>query len=190
MTLIFIMTSEVTAQGHATKNIFFSDFPADFSSFSIFLSLLIFCLIAHLSHIFVLALLVHWDKVKVDFFAIFLQIFSLFFSLFLFSFLLRIYLIFLFWPCLYTKFILRIQFFKFYRHLKASGVLLGHQHTRSWYWHIQRNQSVNEVVRLVQKVIVSNYAKVRYGCWKDIEFGLNNNLCNPFAIIFNQSHTA
>ena len=40
------------------------------------------------------------------FFSIFLQVFlafSLFVSLFLFSFLLRIYLIFLFWPCLFTE---------------------------------------------------------------------------------------
>ena len=73
------------------------------------------------------------------FFAIFLQIFpsfSLFVSLFLFSFLLGIYLIFLFWPCLFTEtsraFEKRqgqspfsdLNFSSFFRHLKASGVLL------------------------------------------------------------------
>ena len=78
-------------------------------------------------------------SIRVDiFFAIFLQIFpffSLFVSLFLFSFVLGIYLIYLFWPCLFTETsrafekiqgqsrFFRTQFFKFFRHLKASGVL-------------------------------------------------------------------
>ena len=72
------------------------------------------------------------------FFAIFLQIFpsfSLFVSLFLISILLGIYLIFLFWPCLFTEtsraFEKRqgqsrfsdLNFSSFFRHLKASGVL-------------------------------------------------------------------
>ena len=72
------------------------------------------------------------------FFSLFLQIFgsfSLFVSLFLFSFLLGIYLIFLFWPCLFTEIsrafekrqgqsrFSELNFFKFFRHLKASGVL-------------------------------------------------------------------
>ena len=42
---------------------FFYDFPTDFSHFcSLHLSLLIFLYIVHLSHIFILTLLVHWDK--------------------------------------------------------------------------------------------------------------------------------
>ena len=60
--------------------------------------------------------------------------FSLFVSLFLFSFLLGIYLIFLFWPCLFTetgrlkKDKVKVDFQNsifqvFFRHLKASGVL-------------------------------------------------------------------
>ena len=73
------------------------------------------------------------------FLAIFLQIypsFSLFVSLFLFSFLLGIYLIFLFWPCLFTETsgafekrqgqsrFSELNFSNFFRHLKASDVLL------------------------------------------------------------------
>ena len=62
-------------------------------------------------------------------------LFSLCFSLFLFSFLLGIYLIFLFWPCLFTETSKAIEkrqgqsrfselnFSFFFRHLKASGVL-------------------------------------------------------------------
>ena len=72
------------------------------------------------------------------FFCDFLQIFpsfSLFVSLFLFSFLLGIYLIFLFWPCLFTETsrafekrqgqsrFSELNFSSFFRHLKASGVL-------------------------------------------------------------------
>ena len=72
------------------------------------------------------------------FFAIFLQIFpsfSLFVSLFLISILLGIYLIFLFWPCLFTETsgafekrqgqsrFSELNFSSFFRHLKASGVL-------------------------------------------------------------------
>ena len=72
------------------------------------------------------------------FFAIFLQIFpsfSLFVSLFLMSILLGIYLIFLFWPCLFTETsrafekrqgqspFSELNFSSFFRHLKASGVL-------------------------------------------------------------------
>ena len=34
---------------------------------------------------------------------------------------------------------------------------------------INRIPEINEVVRVVQKVIVSNYAKIRYGCSKDIQ---------------------
>ena len=82
-------------------------------------------------------------SMRVDFFffflAIFLQIypsFSLFVSLFLFSFLLGIYLIFLFWPCLFTETsrafekrqgqsrFSELNFSGFFRHLKASDVLL------------------------------------------------------------------
>ena len=70
--------------------------------------------------------------------AIFLQIFcpfSLFVSFFLFSFLLGIYLIFLFWPCLFTETsrafekrqgqsrFSELNFSSFFRHLKASSVL-------------------------------------------------------------------
>ena len=71
------------------------------------------------------------------FFAIFLQIFPLFLSLslFLMSILLGIYLIFLFWPCLFTETsrafekrqgqspFSELNFSSFFRHLKASGVL-------------------------------------------------------------------
>ena len=72
------------------------------------------------------------------FFAIFLQIFpsfSLFVSLLLFSFLLGIYLIFLFWHCLFTETsrdfeerqgqsrFSELNFSGFFRHLNASGVL-------------------------------------------------------------------
>ena len=72
------------------------------------------------------------------FFAIFLQIFhsfSLFVSLLLISILLDIYLIFLFWPCLFTETsrafekrqgqsrFSELNFSSFFRHLKASGVL-------------------------------------------------------------------
>ena len=99
MTLIFIMTSEVTAQGHATNKNFF---------FFFFFFLQFSC----------------------RFFPPFL-----FVSLFLISILLGIYLIFLFWPCLFTEkswaFEKRqgqsrfseLNFSSFLRHLKASGVL-------------------------------------------------------------------
>ena len=67
MTLIFIMTLEVTAQGSRHKEVcawtFFCGFPAVFFSFSLFVSL----------------------------------------TFFVFSFLLRIYLRFLFWPCFFTE---------------------------------------------------------------------------------------
>ena len=80
-------------------------------------------------------------SMRVDFgffFSIFLQIFPSFFlfvSLFLFSFLLRIYLMFLFWHCLFTETsrafekrqgrsrFSELNFSFFFRHLKASGVL-------------------------------------------------------------------
>ena len=99
MTLMFIMTSEVKAQGSCHQEVcawtwFFCDFSRDFRFFSLFVSLL------------------------------------------LFSFLLGIYLIFLFWPCLFTELsrafekrqgqsrFSELNFFKFFfRHLKASGVL-------------------------------------------------------------------
>ena len=100
MTLIFIVTSEVMAQGsrYQAANKYARDL----------------------------------------FFAIFLQIFpyfSLFVSLFLFSFLLGIYLIFLFWSCLFTETsrafekrqgqsrFSELNFSSFFRHLKTSGVL-------------------------------------------------------------------
>ena len=72
------------------------------------------------------------------FFAIFMQIvpsFSPFVSLFLIPILLGIYLIFLFWPCLFTETsrafekrqgqsrFSELNFSSFFRHLKASGVL-------------------------------------------------------------------
>ena len=99
MTLIFIMTPEVTTQGSRYQEV---------CAWTCF------------------------------FFAIFLQIFpsfSLFVSLFLFSFLLGIYLIFLFWHCLFTETsrdfeerqgqsrFSELNFSGFFRHLNASGVL-------------------------------------------------------------------
>ena len=108
MTLIFIMTSEVMAQGSRYQLpismrvdlffffffFFFCDFPADISLlFSLCLSLLIFLLLG-------------------------------------------IYLIFLFWPCFFTETsrafekrhgqrrFSELNFSSFFRHLKASGVLL------------------------------------------------------------------
>ena len=67
MTLIFIMTLEVKVEGSHYQEVwawtFFFFFFCDFlTDFSVFFSLLIFLFIAHLSHIYVLALLVHIDK--------------------------------------------------------------------------------------------------------------------------------
>ena len=93
MTLIFIMTPEVTAQGsrhqrYVRGHVLFFDFPTDFPPFlSLSLSLLICLFIGHLSHIFCFGLayslrqagFLKQDKVKIDFRN---SIFQVFFSAF------------------------------------------------------------------------------------------------------------
>ena len=127
MTLIFILTSKVAAQGSRYQEVcawtcffflffLFCDFPTDFPSFSLFV------------------------------------------SLFLFFLLLGIYLIFLFWPCLFTE-TSRVfekrqgqsrfselnfsRFFGIWKFLVSSQNVIQdwyYGHTRLRYLHIQRNQ--------------------------------------------------
>ena len=74
--------------------------------------------------------------------------------------------------------IFRTQFFKFFRHLKAFGafpVCVSGQKLWAYKVTVQAHTKkstltesveINELVMVVQKVIVSNYAKIRYSSQK------------------------